>query len=52
MTGVDDKKVLLLGAGMVSGPVAEFFEAQPNVHLTVATETLADGQRLAEVRQN
>lgn len=44
--GVNEKKVLLLGAGMVSGPVADFYSRQNNVSLTVATESLADGQKL------
>lgn len=29
--GVDEKKVLLLGAGMVSGPFADFYSKQPKV---------------------
>uniref|UniRef100_A0A1I7X9Y8 AlaDh_PNT_N domain-containing protein n=1 Tax=Heterorhabditis bacteriophora TaxID=37862 RepID=A0A1I7X9Y8_HETBA len=45
--GVDDKKVLLLGAGMVSGPFADFYSKQPKVQLTVATESRHDGQKLA-----
>uniref|UniRef100_A0A8R1UD23 Saccharopine dehydrogenase (NAD(+), L-glutamate-forming) n=1 Tax=Pristionchus pacificus TaxID=54126 RepID=A0A8R1UD23_PRIPA len=44
--GVDDKKVLLLGAGMVSGPFADFYSKQDKVSLTVATESQHDGQKL------
>lgn len=44
--GTNDKKVLLLGAGMVAGPVADFYSRQSNVLLTVATESQADGQKL------
>lgn len=44
--GTDDKKVLLLGAGMVSGPFADFYSKQPKTHLTVATESRQDGQKL------
>lgn len=29
--GVDEKKVLLLGAGMVSGPFADFYSKQSKV---------------------
>ncbi|CAD6199885.1 unnamed protein product [Caenorhabditis auriculariae] len=44
--GTNDKKVLLLGAGMVSGPFADFYSKQKDVVLTVATESQMDGQRL------
>ncbi|PIO65528.1 alanine dehydrogenase/PNT domain protein [Teladorsagia circumcincta] len=44
--GSDEKKVLLLGAGMVSGPFADFYSKQPKVHVTVATESREDGHRL------
>ncbi|CAI5448094.1 unnamed protein product [Caenorhabditis angaria] len=46
--GTSDKKVLLLGAGMVSGPFADFYSKQENVHLTVATESERDGQKLCK----
>lgn len=46
--GVDEKKVLLLGAGMVSGPFADFYSKQSKVHVTVATESREDGHRLAK----
>ncbi|CAI4227869.1 unnamed protein product [Auanema sp. JU1783] len=44
--GADEKKVLLLGAGMVSGPFADFYSKQQKVSLTVATESRQDGQKL------
>ncbi|PAV69441.1 hypothetical protein WR25_09044 isoform A [Diploscapter pachys] len=46
--GSDDKKVLLLGAGMVSGPFAKFYGQQNKVRLTVATELESDGTRLVK----
>ncbi|ETN81777.1 saccharopine dehydrogenase [Necator americanus] len=46
--GADEKKVLLLGAGMVSGPFADFYSKQPKVQVTVATESREDGHRLAK----
>ncbi|VDN37625.1 unnamed protein product [Cylicostephanus goldi] len=46
--GADEKKVLLLGAGMVSGPFADFYSKQAKVHVTVATESREDGHRLAK----
>ncbi|VDO37093.1 unnamed protein product [Haemonchus placei] len=44
--GSDEKKVLLLGAGMVSGPFADFYSKQNKVQVTVATESREDGHRL------
>ncbi|EYC41724.1 hypothetical protein Y032_0558g3408 [Ancylostoma ceylanicum] len=46
--GADEKKVLLLGAGMVSGPFADFYSKQSKVQVTVATESREDGHRLAK----
>ena len=46
MGGTTDKRVLLLGAGMVSGPFADFYSKQKDIQLTVATETQRDGQKL------
>ncbi|PIC37692.1 hypothetical protein B9Z55_016231 [Caenorhabditis nigoni] len=48
MGGTTDKRVLLLGAGMVSGPFADFYSKQKDVNLTVATESQRDGQRLCQ----
>lgn len=47
-----DKRVLLLGAGMVSDPVANYYSKQSNINLTVATDSHQDGQRLAGVGEN
>jgi hypothetical protein len=42
----DARRVLLLGAGMVSDPLAHYYSQQPNVLLTVATDSPKDGKRL------
>jgi alpha-aminoadipic semialdehyde synthase len=42
-----EKRVLLLGAGMVSDPFAHYFSQQSRVQLTVASESPKDGQRLS-----
>lgn len=47
-----EKKVLLLGAGMVSDPLAYYFSLQPKVQLTVAADSHRDGQRLASIGNN
>ncbi|VDM51968.1 unnamed protein product [Angiostrongylus costaricensis] len=48
MMGVDDKKVLLLGAGLVSGPFVDFYSKQSKVQVTVATESREDAHRLVK----
>ncbi|KAK0398486.1 hypothetical protein QR680_002615 [Steinernema hermaphroditum] len=47
-----EKKVLLLGAGMVSDPLAHFYSMQDDVTLTVGTDSPQDGQRLAKLGSN
>uniref|UniRef100_A0A914Z7W2 Saccharopine dehydrogenase (NAD(+), L-glutamate-forming) n=1 Tax=Panagrolaimus superbus TaxID=310955 RepID=A0A914Z7W2_9BILA len=47
-----NKRVLLLGAGMVSDPVANYYSKQEKVNLTVATDSQMDGQRLSNVGDN
>lgn len=47
-----EKRVLLLGAGMVSDPLAHYFSLQPKVQLTVASDSHKDGQRLASIGNN
>lgn len=47
-----EKKVLLLGAGMVSDPLAHYYSLQPKVQLTVAADCHKDGQRLAKLGEN
>lgn len=47
-----EKRVLLLGAGMVSDPLAHYYSLQPKVHLTVASDSHRDGQRLASIGNN
>lgn len=46
------KRVLLLGAGMVSDPLAKYFSFHPNIALTVASDSSRDGQRLASLGNN
>uniref|UniRef100_A0A0K0DBU6 Saccharopine dehydrogenase n=1 Tax=Angiostrongylus cantonensis TaxID=6313 RepID=A0A0K0DBU6_ANGCA len=46
--GVDDKKVLVLGAGLVSGPLVDFYSRQSKVQVTVATESREDAHRLVK----
>lgn len=48
----DAKKVLLLGAGMVSDPLAHYYSLQQKVCLTVASDSSRDGQRLANIGDN
>lgn len=48
----DEKRVLLLGAGMVSDPLAHYYSTQNKVSLTVATDSHKDGQRLASIGTN
>ncbi|VDM39180.1 unnamed protein product [Toxocara canis] len=50
--GDSKKHVLLLGAGMVSDPVAHYYSTKKDVTLTVATESTGDGQRLATFGEN
>lgn len=45
----DARRVLLLGAGMVSGPLAKYYSQQPDVVLTVATDSPKDGKRLGSL---
>uniref|UniRef100_A0A914EBA5 Saccharopine dehydrogenase (NAD(+), L-glutamate-forming) n=1 Tax=Acrobeloides nanus TaxID=290746 RepID=A0A914EBA5_9BILA len=47
-----EKKVLLLGAGMVSDPLAHYYSLHPKVQLTVAADCHKDGQRLAAIGDN
>ncbi|KAI1715545.1 saccharopine dehydrogenase NADP binding domain-containing protein [Ditylenchus destructor] len=48
----DAQKVLLLGAGMVSDPLAHYYSGQQRILLTVATDSSSDGQRLASLGNN
>lgn len=48
----DEQKVLLLGAGMVSDPLAHYYSLQNKVQLTVASESRKDGQRLSTIGEN
>ncbi|VDK26666.1 unnamed protein product [Anisakis simplex] len=52
ITGDTTKRILLLGAGMVSDPVAKYFASKPDVAVTVATESPSDGQRLMSIGDN
>ncbi|TMS38063.1 hypothetical protein L596_004871 [Steinernema carpocapsae] len=47
-----EKKVLLLGAGMVSGPLADYYKNFDDITLTVGTNTQQDGQRLTKYGKN
>lgn len=44
----DARRVLLLGAGMVSDPLAHYYSQQQDVVLTVATDSPKDGKRLGK----
>ncbi|KAI6221387.1 Alanine dehydrogenase PNT and Saccharopine dehydrogenase domain containing protein [Aphelenchoides fujianensis] len=46
------KRVLLLGAGMVSDPLAHYFSQHRRVRLTVASDARVDGARLAMIGDN
>jgi len=48
----DARRVLLLGAGMVSDPLAHYYSLQHNVLLTVATDSPKDGKRLGKSKPN
>lgn len=52
IVGEANKRVLLLGAGMVSDPVAHYFSTKKDVTLTVSTESQSDGQRLSALGNN
>lgn len=52
MASKDARKVLLLGAGMVSDPLAHYYSSQQSVKLTVASDSSRDGQRLAGLGDN
>ncbi|CAD5225372.1 unnamed protein product [Bursaphelenchus xylophilus] len=53
MAGREDaKRVLLLGAGMVSDPLAHYYSQQQRVVLTVASDSAKDGKRLATLGDN
>jgi alpha-aminoadipic semialdehyde synthase len=43
------RKVLLLGAGFVSGPVVELLTRNDDVHVTVATEFQTDAEKLTQI---
>ena len=51
MAGVE-QRVLLLGAGMVSAPLAAYYAQQPRVHLTVAADSQTAGRSLAQLGDN
>ncbi len=40
------KKVLILGAGMVAGPIVDYLMKQPDFHVTVATRTVSKAEKL------
>jgi alpha-aminoadipic semialdehyde synthase len=42
----DTKRVLLLGAGFVTGPIVDYFGRIPNVHVTAASALQSDLDRL------
>ncbi|KAI6206438.1 Alanine dehydrogenase PNT and Saccharopine dehydrogenase domain containing protein [Aphelenchoides besseyi] len=46
------QRVLLLGAGMVSDPLAYYYSQHSNIHLTVATDSPQDGKRLTQIGDN
>ncbi|KAI6224429.1 hypothetical protein M3Y99_01399800 [Aphelenchoides fujianensis] len=46
------QRVLLLGAGMVSDPLAYYYAQQNNIRLTVATDSPKDGKRLTLIGDN
>lgn len=48
----NEKRVLLLGAGMVSDPLAQYFGNQSKLSLTVATDSQRDGHRLTTYGTN
>lgn len=48
----DARRVLLLGAGMVSDPLAHYYSLHSDVLLTVATDSPKDGKRLAQIGNN
>ncbi|KAJ1650814.1 saccharopine dehydrogenase (NADP+, L-glutamate-forming) [Dispira simplex] len=43
-----ERKILLLGAGFVAGPCAEYLVRRPENHLTIASRRLENAQALAE----
>ncbi|KAI6211451.1 Alanine dehydrogenase PNT and Saccharopine dehydrogenase domain containing protein [Aphelenchoides besseyi] len=45
-------RILLLGAGMVSDPLAYYYSQHSNIHLTVATDSPQDGKRLRQIGDN
>lgn len=48
----DTRRVLLLGAGMVSDPLAHYYAQQSRVALTVAADSQTAGRRLAQIGDN
>ncbi|MBW1616669.1 MAG: saccharopine dehydrogenase NADP-binding domain-containing protein [Deltaproteobacteria bacterium] len=48
----NDKNILLLGAGLVAGPMARYLLKQPNINLTVADEFIDKAEKLTDNRPN
>jgi saccharopine dehydrogenase-like NADP-dependent oxidoreductase len=46
---MSNKNVLLLGAGMVSDPLVDYFCRLGTVNVTVATRSAENGQRLLRI---
>lgn len=44
--GATSKRVLLLGSGMVSGPLVKYIMRDPSIYLTVATNNRAEGESM------
>ena len=42
------KKVLLLGAGLVTRPLVRYLLDQPNIELTIASRTVSKADKLLE----
>ena len=40
------KNILVLGAGLVAGPLVRYLMDQPDFHVTVASRTLSKAERL------
>uniref|UniRef100_A0A0N5A3W0 Saccharopine dehydrogenase n=1 Tax=Parastrongyloides trichosuri TaxID=131310 RepID=A0A0N5A3W0_PARTI len=52
ITAKNEKKILLLGAGMVSDPFAAYFAKQDDINVTVGTQAQSDGDRLSNYGHN
>jgi saccharopine dehydrogenase-like NADP-dependent oxidoreductase len=50
LKGVDMKKILVLGAGLVARPLVRYLLEEPEFHVTVATRTLSKAETLIDRR--